>query len=95
MCSSVDHFEAFGREVLARTPFADLRTRLRQGTLRGENCDFVHLAGLSRNHQLLDEGRTSEIFEPEEFRAYLAECIALDCHPTWRSRALEYLGGRT
>lgn len=90
----VDHFHAFGLEVEAIAPFADLSEHLSQAVEFGTFGDFVHIGGLSRNHQLVSEGEYGRVRRPDEHARYLAACLNVECHPRWRAEAETFIRSR-
>lgn len=80
----VDHFYKFGRELEQWGSF-DLERWAPEGSLR-------HMAGLSRNHQLLDEERYPEVYKPDELAPYLRACLSDgSCEPGWARQAESFL----
>lgn len=84
----VDHFFEFGRRLEAAAPVADLERDL--GLARER--DFRHMAGLSYNHQLVEQGDPVG-YKPAEFRAYLLACLDSGeaLHPAWEKSARRHL----
>ena len=83
----VDHFWKFSQRLKAYfVADLDRELRLRRG------LDWDHPAGLSYNHQLLEQGRPIT-FKPDEFRRYLLQCLScgVALEPGWQQRVTEYL----
>ena len=73
----VDHFWSFGEALVrAGVPKADLDAWLR------DDGAYTHLAGLSRNHQIIDGWKrgsyplSEELYHPEQLASYLERCLA-------------------
>jgi hypothetical protein len=85
----MDHFYRFGQELAATgVPRADL-----DDWFQGRGI-YTHLAGLSRNHEIIDAGLTQpeELYHPEELAPYLRRCLAEpDLHEGWVGRARSFL----
>lgn len=90
----VDHFYTFGRELeAAGTVRSDLEA-INPRMLR-------HLAGLSRNHQIIEEGprasgvplKPQELYHRDEFADYLRRCLAsgAELEEGWERRARGFL----
>lgn len=87
----VDHFHTFGRE-LSKNGDAPLDL-VRLGVER--DVDYVHLQGLSQNHQLIELGRYDQVFRPDKLAAYLAQArfaTDVELHPTWIEQVNGFLG---
>jgi len=70
----IDHFWSFGQELVkARVPKADLDAWL--------STTYTHMAGLSRNHQIIDAWglgwypTAEELYHPEQLAPYLTRCL--------------------
>ena len=76
----VDHFYAFGEEVIS---IAQPRILYLKQVL------FEHLQGTSQNHWLIDNGEDVGVFRRGRFRMYLWDCLAagVPLEPGWREVA--------